>query len=185
MSKSPARVLRSKGLIPRDWNLRQLTPSQKGYVTKQSKKFAQVLKRPGDYVSRKAAPSTLKKLKLADYPVAHGRVLLHVPGKDRVSIARGQVTFKRARQTERVLLQSSPDFLAELEQLGNLKRRLPKGHFVGFKIGNSQVIGTFHSVADAYQYATTTRGFSGKDADNVALVLIDATQGYEYDEDDE
>jgi hypothetical protein len=177
--KSPARILRSKGLIPGDWNLRQLTRGQKSYITKQAKRYSDVLRNPGDYVSRRVSQSTAKLLKGAQYTVKGQRVLLHTPGADKVSVARGKVKFIRQRQSETVLLQNAPDFLRQLENLGDMNARLPRGTYVGFKIGDSQVIGTFDSVADAYNYATNRRMFTGRDAEKVALVLIDTGEGWE------
>lgn len=175
--------MREKGLIPKDWNLRSLSGGQKSYITKQARKFSAVLKRPDDYVSRRASKATLAKMKLADFPVQHGRVLIHAPGRDRVSIARGKISYTRRRQRETVLLQSSPDFLRELEKLP--MRRLPKGQYVGLKIGNSQMIATFHGFADLLTYATKVRKFNGRDAESLAVVLIDTHGGWEDDDEDE
>jgi hypothetical protein len=186
--KSPARILRSKGLIPGDWNLTQLTGGQKSYITKQAKRYSDVVRNPEDYVSRRVSQSTAKLLKGAQYTVKGQRVLLHTPGADKVSIARGKVRFVRQRQSETVLLQSSPDFLRQLERLDDIKAELPPGQYVGFKIGDSQVIGTFKTIEEAYYYATGTRGvdhrrgFEGMDAQSVALVLIDRDEGWEDDD---
>ena len=64
-------------------------------------------------------------------------------------------------------------------------RRLPKGQYVGLKIGNSQMIATFHGFADLLTYATKVRKFNGRDAESLAVVLIDTHGGWEDDDEDE
>jgi hypothetical protein len=184
IKKSPARILRSKGLIPADWNLRSLTRGQKSYVTKQTKKFASVIRRPDDYVARRAGASTLKQLKAANFPVHNGKALIYTPPGDSVSVAKGKITFTRKRQQERVLLQGAPDFLRALEKLPT--KKLPRGQYVGIKIGNSPVIATFHSLADLQHYALAKRQFSEKELATASIVIIDTNRGYENDgEEDE
>lgn len=169
--KSPAKLLKEKGLIPKGWDLRKpLTSGQKSWITKQSKVHAQLIKRPGDFTIRRVGNATAKQLKASGYKVENNRAIIHSK-QSNVRIKRGEIEIQRPHQTERVILKGGPDFLRQLQNLD--KRKLAPNQAYGLKIGDSPTINTIRpSLRELIQYARNLNFHSAGGQNHVSIVLI-------------
>lgn len=169
--KSPAKILKEKGLIPKDWDLRKpLTTGQKSWITKQSKTYAQLIRRPGDFSIKRVSDATAKSLKSSGYKVSGNRAV--IPNKGgKVKVTRGRVTIEKPHQTEQVILKGGPDFLRKLE--GLYKRKLKPNQAWALKIGDSPTIHTLRpSLRELIAYARTINFNSPSGSNHVSLVLV-------------
>ena len=187
------------GLIPREWNLAQLTSGQKSYVTKQANKHAKLIKRvashPNEYAVRKVSEKTAKNLKAAGYEVNRGRAIIPTKKGYELHVSRNGVTFESAREKQRILLKSGEDFLKKLANLG--KHRLPPNHFYALKVGNSPTMKRVQpNMPNLLQYAGNVEWHNEDGKEYVSLVIVHykhGVQGQTYignvqadgDEDDE
>lgn len=195
MAKSPARVLRDKGLIPREWNLTKLTSGQKSRISfllneKKNPHVAAILKHPDRYVVRDVGKETAANLKRAGYQVNKaGRALIYTRDA-KVTVNKLGVTFRSNGMRSKVLLMSRPDFLARVEAIRRNERqwggRIP-GRRYALKVGNSPRFNTTYPTLNellAYARARDKAGWHSDDArDHISLVVIDE-DGNEYGGDD-
>lgn len=174
----------------------RLTGGQKSWITKQARKYEDVVKKPDHYITRRVSEKTASQLKQAGYFVNRDLKALIYAKNQTVKVTRGRVDFINPDGIRaRVILQSRPDFLEAIERLKKRERAFGPvpGRQYALKIGNSPRFHVTHpSFKDllAYARALDQKGFHSPDArDHISLVIIDV-EGFEYgqdldDEDDE
>lgn len=112
--KSPASILKAKRLIPKEWDLRKpLSPGQKSWITKQSKKYAQVIRRPDEFSIRRVSKSTAKTLKETGFAVEGNRAIIPTR-KQKVSVKGGRVVIRRPRETWVVVVPPGPNLMERI-----------------------------------------------------------------------
>lgn len=183
--KSPAKVLKDKGLIPKEWDLRKsLTTGQKSWITKQSKTFAQLVRRPDDFTVKTVKPSTEKELKRAGYRVSRGRAVIpNQGGKARINVRKittGKGKNKKTRaelrlmfdhKSERIILESGPDFLGRLSKLKPKKLRQNQAY--ALKIGGNQIANrTFDSLGELQIYLSNMKAPNARHGYDAMSVVI-------------
>lgn len=187
--KSPAKILKEKGLIPKDWDLRKpLSTGQKSWITKQSKTYSQLIARPQDFSVKRVSNANAKILRESGVKTQGNRAIVPkgyrrmikdpTTGKARiikdqakVSIRNGKMTIKKAHQTETVYLKGGPDFLNQLEKL--YKKKLKPNQAWALKIGNSPTMRTVRpDLKELIAYARDIDFHSQDALNHVSLVLI-------------
>jgi hypothetical protein len=140
--KSAKSILKSKGLIPKEWNLRHLTGGQKSWITKQAKKYAAVIENPSKFESRVYGKAKAAKLKEAGYFGEGNHILIPNFGdktartrvsEDTVTITR--VDSKGRAVIEKVYLHSGPELLKRLQK--QFSKPLGKGEYWSLKVGDN------------------------------------------------
>jgi hypothetical protein len=179
--KSPAAILKSKGLIPKDWNPAKLNRGQKSWVTKLTRKPAkdkpagplfQLIRHPDEYSFVKAATrGTKKTLKGAGYTVTNGKAIVRTGKGGSASYRNGKLTTNGQRKTE-VWFAGHKDFLKKLAKAK--KRKLRPNQVWTQQIGNSPPGHHYRSLEDLERYVSNIDEWAHRaDArDHVSLVLI-------------
>jgi hypothetical protein len=116
--KSPGSILKAKGLIPKEWDLRSLSRGQKSWITKQSKTFSEVIKKPKEYTTLKAASKRQKaEFRSAGLPVTNNRAVIKsgVGGKAHRTKS-GKVVITNHERKVEMFFANGSNFEAELEK---------------------------------------------------------------------
>lgn len=109
-------------MIPKDWNLKNLSLGQKSWITKLANgQFKELVKRPGEFTSISAKTKSDKsKARSAGLPVANGRAVAKAKTVRRNS--RGELTVTRASGTvEHVYYATPQTFLRQYDRLSKIK----------------------------------------------------------------
>lgn len=153
--KSPAKILKDKGLIPSRWDLRQtLTSGQKSWLTKQMARYEAVIEKPSKFTTRTYSATTARKLKAAGYYGEGNKILIPNFGDptSRTRVSEKTVTITRRLNpkhgaphtvTETVYLDSGPALLARLNK--RFADPLPKGEYWAFKVGDNNTFLNNHN----------------------------------------
>ncbi len=169
--KSPAKILKGKGLIPKHWDLRRpLSIGQKSWITKQSNKYAQLIRRPEDFAIKRVGKSSREILKKSGYAIEGNKAIIPAKGA-KVRVKGGALEFVRPHQTERVILKGGPDFLRQVEKL--YSKKLKRNQAWALKIGDSPTINTLRpDLRELIAYARTLNFHSPSGSNHVSLVLV-------------
>jgi hypothetical protein len=149
--KSAKSVLKAKGLIPKEWDLRKtLSAGQKSWITKQERKYSEVIKHPEKFQSRTYSNATVKKLKGAGYFGEGNRILIPNFGdkSSRTTVNEDTITVRRTLRngetvTEIVYLHSGPELLKRLQR--KFSKPLPSGEFWAFRVGDNNTFLSNHT----------------------------------------
>jgi hypothetical protein len=179
--KSPAKILKEKGLIPKEWDLRKpLSKGQKSWITKQSTKYAQLVKRPGDFTIKRVGKSTAQNLKSQGYAIERNKAVIPTKNGAKARILRGNVEIVRPHQTERIMFRLTPETMPRFERL--MKKRLKKNQAWALRIGENPLnTETSNSISPdlkwLWNYAVNFRGHSPDAKNHMYLVLITVHSG--------
>jgi hypothetical protein len=134
-------ILKGKGLIPQDWNLRKLTSGQKSHALKQARKYQSVVFNPKKFESRTYSTAKAKMLKEAGYFGEGNKILIPNFGDTtaRTKVNTDSVTITRTdsrgrRVIEKVYLHSGPELLRKLQK--EFPKPLGPGEYWSLKVGD-------------------------------------------------
>lgn len=190
--KSPASILKSKGLIPKEWDLRSLSRGQKSWVTKLTQKahervdkktgeikqvprgkFADVVLKPKEFSTIKAAGKKRQaQARAAGLPTANNRALVHTGkgGKVRRRGDKLEINDATGRKIE-VWFANSDNFQRAYEKAR--KRKLKRNQVWAFHIGNRVNNVQYQNLDDLMFYLTEKDDWHSDGAtDYISLVLI-------------
>ena len=135
--KSPASILKSKGLIPKTWDLRSLTDYKKRIIRKRANEYQEVIKYPEKFQARKYSKEKAAKLLDAGYSGV-GRYIL-IPNRGgttvKTTVNKDTVTIDRGDRIETVYLSTGKMFLAGLQR--KFDKPLGSGEYWAFKVGDN------------------------------------------------
>jgi hypothetical protein len=156
--KKALKILRSKGLVPKDWKVSQITDYKKRQLRKTAIQYSNVIEKPKDYDSRKVSAKTAEKMKSAGYVVTGNartgtRVLLPAKGVDNQRIRNGKLIITRKKRIETVYLTGGIDLLESLAERMN-GQELKDNEFWTLKIGSRMAFmeQQFQSIEDTIDY---------------------------------
>lgn len=152
--KSPAKILKDKGLIPSRWDLRSLSSGQKSWLTKQLNRYEAVVEKPSKFTARTYSDATAKKLKAAGYFGEGNKILIPNFGdpSSRTRVSERTITITRRLNpkhgaphtvTETIYLDSGPALLAKLNK--KFADDLPQGEYWAFKVGDNNTFLNNHN----------------------------------------
>ena len=198
MAKSPAAVFKSKGFIPKSWDLRKpLTDYKKRIIRKLQREYSDILDRPQDYQIRKVSEKTRKLAEAAGYRSVRDRLIIPARKKktsegtigfESVSISRKMIVTRYSDRTETVYLSSAPDFLKTVDRLLAQEEEFgdEDGVFWAFKIGESNTFinskKTLEELLYSYAPKLNFRGDPTKMAMMTNLVRIEYHSGKTFNQ---
>ena len=179
--RSNGAILKSKGFIPKKWDLRKkLTDYKKRVISQLSKDYPELIKHPDRFTSRKYKPETAQKLYDAGYSMHKNRVLLpnriNKSGKGSPTLSTkvkdNKLIIDRGNRIETVYLNSGPDFLKMIER--RMDEVLPYDEYWALKVGDNNTFLKNHTqTINALTRYGETLNFSDPSARNfVHLVHV-------------
>jgi hypothetical protein len=140
---------------------RNLSPQQKGWVTRRAAEYAQVLAKPENFHIAKVSKKTAAEFKGAGYKVTKTQKLivpLHTSERGKfesAKISKGKIIFKAKGITETVTPSNAKNFHAKIAELS--KKKLKNNQMLTVKIGdNASFNSRFDNINDLFKYLTTT-----------------------------
>lgn len=170
--KKQARQLKKAGIIKYDLR-RKLNPQQKAAITRQFKKYGEVIDKTEKFAARHLSPKNATILKNKGYKTYGRKVWIPFDDFDSVQVRRGKIV--RLREDKFASLIDVEPIIKRSELLSELKRaldtKIPKGTRVTVRIGGHQKFSRmFANYADLLFYVTNV--FDPKDADSNKADLI-------------
>lgn len=156
---------------------RSLSAGQKSWITKQAKKYSQIIKKPKDFTIKKPAmKATLTAMKRAGFATTHdGRII--VPSrKARVHLKGNKLTWENNSRIEETRFTTGIDTLETFRKLQKMKLR--PGQAWAIRIGDnprSHLI--FGALSDLQNYVRNTTFHSADAHEHVQIVLVTAKSG--------
>jgi hypothetical protein len=170
MSKSPGRVLKEKGLIPREWKLRELSRGQKSWVTKQARKFSDLVNHP-DYFGTVAAKSKSQRAQARDigFDMANGRAIVPVPWGGKVRRSGDRIVVSSPGRTMEITPAGAESFLEEYRKM-QTEPLLPNQKLT-IQIGKSNAANLrFDSIEDLEKYVHIMDLHSDDTLEHISIV---------------
>jgi len=172
--KSPASILKSKGLIPKDWDLRSLTDYKRRVIRKRANEYAEVIKYPEKFKSRVYKPEKANRLLDAGFSGVGQHILIPNRGGTTLSthVKADTVTIDRGDRIETVYLSNGRNFLRNLQR--KFDKPLGPGEYWAFKVGDNNTFLQNHhkDLRQLMRYGESIQ-FTNADAKNyVHLVKI-------------
>jgi len=171
--KTKARHLKKAGIINYDLR-RKLTPHQKANITRQSKKYNEVLGST-QFVTRHLKPKTIKILKERGFATHGNKVWIPTDGFQTVHVKGDKIIRTKedgkAKFIDSEFIISGANILTKLKELFDTK--LPRGHQVSARIGGH---GAFKNPLSSYEqlFYYITEIFKPKDSGSDKEELIEA-----------
>lgn len=146
-------MLKSKGLIPKQWDLRKkLSSGQKSWITKQKTKYQQIVEHPEKFASRVYSTKKAKQMKSAGFYGEGNHILIPNFGdkRSRTIVREDTITIRRRLRIgytasrkpifgpeveETIYLHTGPNLLKLLKR--KYPKALPKGEYWAFKLGDN------------------------------------------------
>jgi hypothetical protein len=178
--KSVGATLKSKGIIPKSWNLRSLTDYKKKVIKKKAKEWRALIDYPDSFTTRKVSEATAKLLIDGGYRVERGRAIIPTRNGKKLKIdgRKGQLRFERTNSQgettiETVYLSSGPNFLKRLEKLATEDGTLEPNEQWALKVGDNNTFLTTHpSLDQLMRYGSTLNLTDPNARDFVSLVKV-------------
>ena len=150
--KSGARILKDKGLLPSSYRLNKLTSGQKSWVTKQVRKFADVVEHPHRFSTIKTKTKRHREqAENAGFKVGNGRAVIRNDfGEGRLSRAGDKITINDGEVKREIWFANSKTFEATLAKLR--REKLGKNQYWSFAIGTNESGQEFASLDDLMAY---------------------------------
>jgi hypothetical protein len=157
-TKTAFKVLRSKGLVPKDWRVSELTEYKQKQIRAKAKEFQFVIDNPKAFTSRKVSEKTAADMARSGYKTAKvgkqsNRVILPTRGVDRQQIKGGKLVIHRKRRIETVYLTGGIDLLESLAERMN-ETELPPNTYWTLKVGGNMTFieNQFQSIEETIDY---------------------------------
>lgn len=167
--KSPGSILKAKGLIPREWNLRYLSPGQKSWVTKQTKKFSEVVRRPDEFTT---IPTKTRKQKAqakgAGLPVTNNRAVVKATKAKRNKD--GTLSIEKSDSFEEVFPINADNFNEVMRHLHTVK--LEKNQVWRVQIGGHYMNQSFRNLYELQHYLLNDMDFEDDDYSGVYIAIV-------------
>ena len=131
-------------------DIKNLSPQQKGAITKKYREYAHYINKPQDFSVKKVSANNKKLLKEAGYKTSNtNRALIPLKGNENVKLKKGELYFTKGERIERVYLSKNSDDL--IRKIKSLEKK--KGILIGIKIGENTVANArFLNIKDASNY---------------------------------
>ena len=175
--KSPGAVLKAKGLIPSEWNLRKLSRGQKSWVTKQAKTFSEVVKKPKEFITLPTRGGKQKQQAIAaGMRVTNGRAVIHAPTGGRARRVGDKIVVKSSEVEKEYFFATPGNFL---EMLAECRTREPlkRNQTWGMSIDGNQLNKQFKSI-DALEFYSWHMDLESEENQTmIAIILITDREG--------
>lgn len=170
---------RSKGLIPKEWKISELTDYKAKKIRALAKELSPIVAKPDNYTYRSVSPKTAESLKSVGYKVVKTgkdkfRAILPAAGIESQHIKDGKLVITRKRRIETVYLTGGIELLENLAEMAN-PRELKENEFWTLKIGDKMSFMEINvqSIEDCIEYYYTVEAYlSEAQKQNLQLVKV-------------
>lgn len=160
--------------------MRKLSRGQKSWVTKQSKTFSEVIKKPSEFSTISAKTKTHKsQAQAAGLPVTNGKAVVKVGKGGHVRRRGDKIVIKNDERKVEAWFANSATFKKELDRAR--KRKLEPNQVWAFKIGDNVNNVNFRDLNQLLHYLGDKDDWHTEDGsapDHVSLVLITVNRSH-------